>query len=113
MGAVSWSRGRGARRGQLFPAAASATPRQQRCKESGRRGRRGRGEGRRDGERGRKGGREILEGQAPLREKPARGERRGYAGSREQVLFLFPLSFWHKTGTVGDYLGNPKSGMTQ
>lgn len=39
VGAVSRSRGRGAGRGQLFPAAARATPRQQRCEESGRRGR--------------------------------------------------------------------------
>lgn len=64
-------------------------------------------------ERGRDGGREILEGQAPLGEKPARGERRECAGSQERALLLFLLAFWHKTGTVGDYLGNPKSGMTQ
>lgn len=25
----------------------------------------------------------------------------------------FPLAFWQETGTVGEYLGNPKSGMTQ
>lgn len=69
----------------------------QRCKESGRRGR---GEGRRDGEGRREGGREILEDQAPLREKPARGERRGYVGSQERALFLFPLAFWHKTAQL-------------
>lgn len=49
------------------------------------------------------GGREILEGQAPW----------GSAGSRERELSLSLPAFRHETGTVGDYLGNPKSGMTQ
>lgn len=72
MGAVTRSLGRGAGRGQLFPAAVRATPGQQHCKESGRRGR---------GEGGREGG-NLLEGQAPLGEKPARGDLRGPKSGR-------------------------------
>ena len=95
----------------MFPAAASATPRQQRCKESGRRGRRkARGKGREGQE---EGGREILQGQAPSGRNPREASAAETRGPKERALFLFPLSFRHKMGTVGDYLGNPKSGMTQ
>lgn len=100
--------------GSCFQLRRARLPASNAAKRAGGEGGRGEGEeGRRDGEGGRERGREILKGRAPLREKPARGERRRYAGSQKRALFLFSLSFWHKTGTVGDYLGNPKSGMTQ
>lgn len=101
--------GRGAGRGQLFPAAVRATPSQQRCEESGRRGRG------REGGTGKEGG---TEGGRSSRAKHPSGRnpreaRAGMRGVPRAALLLFLLAFWHKTGTVGDYLGNPKSGMTQ
>jgi hypothetical protein len=94
VGAVNQTRGRGAGRGGRGGAAVSSCGERasppaalQRERET------------REGE----GEREILEGQAP----------RGSAGSREQALPLSLPAFRHETGTVGDYLGNPKSGMTQ